>query len=105
MSRINRCFNKIRKNNRRVKEKKDNKILEIKGIEDTVEKALYEFKEDKEDELKNKLSVLAIKNLFWERPNGVEKETKITIKYMKEIDELKKKNKRNRKNNNRNNRV
>ena len=91
MSRINRCFNKIRKNNRRVKEKKDNKILEIKGIEDTVEKALYEFEEDKEEELKNKLSVLAIKNLFWERPNRVEKETKITIKYMKEIDELKKK--------------
>ena len=47
---------------------------------------MKEFKEDKEDELENKLIFLAAKNLFLERPDSIKKETKITRKYMKEID-------------------
>ena len=58
----------------------DDKILEIKKIEDMIKKSLDEFKKDKEDELKNKLSFLAVKNIFWERPDSIEKETEITRK-------------------------
>ena len=47
---------------------------------------MKEFKEDKEEELKNKLSFLAARNLFYERVNSIEKETEITWKYMKEVD-------------------
>ena len=51
-----------------------------------IEKILKEFKEDKKDELKNKLTFLAAKNLFCERLDSIEKETKIKRKYTKEID-------------------
>ena len=44
---------------------------------------LKEFKEDKEDELKNKLRLYVAKKLFFERPNSIEKETKTIRKYMK----------------------
>ena len=59
-----------------------------------IRKILKEFKEDKEEELKNKPISLAVKNLFWERPNSIEKETEMTIKYLKEIDEFKIKKKK-----------
>ena len=54
-----------------------------------IKKSLDEFKKDKEDEFKNKLSFLAVKNIFWERPDSIEKETEITRKYTKEIDVFK----------------
>ena len=38
-----------------IKKINDNKILEIKRIKDMIKKSFYEFKEDKEDELKNKI--------------------------------------------------
>ena len=59
-----------------------------------IENGLKEFKEDKEDVLENKLRFLASENLFLERSNNIEKETKITRKYMKEIDAFKAKNNR-----------
>ena len=43
-----------------------------------IEIVLKEFREDKEDELKKKLRFLAAKNLFLERSDSIEKETKIT---------------------------
>ena len=48
-----------------------------------IENVLKEFKEDKEDELKNKLRLYVAKKLFFERPNSIEKETKTIRKYMK----------------------
>ena len=78
MSRLNRCV----------------KVLEIEKTEEMIENGLKEFKEDKEDVLENKLRFLASENLFLERSNNIEKETKITRKYMKEIDAFKAKNNR-----------
>ena len=51
-----------------------------------IENILKEFKEDKEEELEHKLRFLAAKNMFLERSDSIEKETKIIRKYMKEID-------------------
>ena len=48
----------------------DNKMLKIKETEEVIENVLKEFKED---ELKNKLSFLAAKNLFLERLGSIEK--------------------------------
>ena len=45
-----------------------------------IENVLKEFKEDKKDELKNKLRFLVAKNLFLERSDSIKKETKITGK-------------------------
>ena len=42
----------------------DNKILEIEETEEMIQNVLKEFKEDKEDELKNRLRSLTAKNLF-----------------------------------------
>ena len=67
------------------RKKNDNKILEIKKTDEMIKNVLKEFKEDKEDELKNKLISLLAKSLFCERSESIEKETKIT-KYVKEID-------------------
>ena len=78
MSRLNRCV----------------KVLEIEKTEEMIENGLKEFKEDKEDVLENKLRYLASENLFLKRSNNIEKETKITRKYMKEIDAFKAKNNR-----------
>ena len=50
---------------------------------------MKEFKEDKEDELENKLRFLAAKNLFLERSDNIEKETKTERKNMKEIEAFK----------------
>ena len=50
---------------------------------------MKEFKKDKEDELEIKLRFLAAKNIFLERSDSIEKETKIIRKYMKEIDAFK----------------
>ena len=67
----------------------DNKILEIEETEKIIENVLKEFKEDKEDELENKLRFLAAKNLFLERSDNIEKETKTERKNMKEIEAFK----------------
>ena len=67
----------------------DNKILEIEQTEEMIENVLKEFKENEEDELENKLRFLAAKNLFLEKSDSIKRETKITRKYMKEIDAFK----------------
>ena len=54
-----------------------------------IENVLKRFKEDKEDELENKLRILAAKNLLLGRSDSIEKEMKIRRKYMKEIDAFK----------------
>ena len=59
-----------------------------------IENVLKEFKEDKEDVLENKLKFLASENLFLEKSDNIEKETKITKRYMKKIDAFKAKNNR-----------
>ena len=41
-----------------------------------IRNVLKEFKEENEDELKNKLSFLAAKNLFLKRSDTIEKEKK-----------------------------
>ena len=51
-----------------------------------IENVFKKIKEDKEDELKNNLIFLVAKNLFCESSDSIEKETKTTRKYMKEID-------------------
>ena len=47
-----------------------NKILEIEERKQMIENELKEFKEDKEDELENKLRFLEAKNLFLERSDN-----------------------------------
>ena len=54
-----------------------------------IENVLKRFKEDKEDELENKLRILAAKNLLLGRSDSIENEMKITRKYMKGIDAFK----------------
>ena len=66
---------------------------------------MKEFKEDKEDELENKLRFLAAKNLFLERSDNIEKETKTERKYMKEIEAFKAKNDRYKRIDDRNNKL
>ena len=56
MSRINRCFNRIRNNNRRLK-KNDNKILEAKEREKMLENVLKELKKQT-DLFSSKKSIL-----------------------------------------------
>ena len=53
----------------------DNKILEI-GETKMIDNVLKEFKEDKEDELENKLRFLARRNLFLERSDNIKKKQK-----------------------------
>ena len=67
----------------------DNKILEIEKTEEMTENVLKEFKEDEKDGLEDKLRFLAAKNIFLEKSDNIEKATKITRKYMKEIDPFK----------------
>ena len=75
MSRIIKFFYRIRNNNRRQKKINDNKILEIKETEEMVQNVLKKFKEDKEDELKNKMIFLLAKNLFCKRSDSIKRET------------------------------
>ena len=60
-----------------------NKILGIEETEQVIGNVLKEFKEDKEYELENKLKFLGAKNVILERSDNIEKEIKITRKYMK----------------------
>ena len=60
-----------------------NKILGIEETEQVIGNVLKEFKEDKEYELENKLKFLGAKNMILERSDNIEKEIKITRKYMK----------------------
>ena len=66
----------------------DNKILKIKkGV--MIRKKLKEFKEEKQEELEEKIRLLMLKNIYFEdvdKNEEAKKARKITRKYMKEID-------------------